>query len=85
MSAREAAKAAQGRDGAEFVAGMALELLTGCEEPDTAVEVLLKALVQSKELSKGTVRALQCALVSLAGAGKTPAANTPAPGKANVA
>ncbi len=51
---------------AKDVAAMAAELVTGCEEPDDVTAELLRLLVASGELSKGTVRALQAALVLLA-------------------
>lgn len=65
QAAKAAAKAATGKDGAQFVAENAAELITGCEEPDTALEALLTILAAHKEVSKAGHRACQAALVVL--------------------
>lgn len=65
QSARAAAKAAQGKDGVDVVAGMVVELVTGCEAPDDVLEAVLKTLVQHAAMSKPAHRACQAALITL--------------------
>jgi hypothetical protein len=50
---------------AKDVAGMALELIVGSDEPDTVFEALLDALDGHKELSKATHRAIKAARLAV--------------------
>jgi hypothetical protein len=60
--------AAQGT--AKDVAEMAVELITGGDEPDDVLELVFRALAQHGELASVSKRACQAALVVLAGKGK---------------
>lgn len=66
-----AAKAGTAKD----VAEMASELITGCQEPDSTLEALLRSLDGHKELSKQSHRAIKAALVILARPQAVPARN----------
>lgn len=63
---------------AKDIAGMACELITACQEPDSTLESLLHMLDEHKELSKASHRAVKAALVSLTHSASKPPVPTSA-------